>query len=94
MTIPLLFSAKMPSDNLDFSLDFVKFLMPHELITSATVTASPSGLSIASPTITKSVVTAFIAGGTLNTSYVVSYSITTDGGRHETRSGILNVLAL
>lgn len=93
--IPNLFvPGKMASDVLDFSLDFKNFLVKNEVITLATVTGSPSGLSIATPTIAKSIVTAFIGGGTNGISYIVSFAITTNQFRTETRSAILNVQSL
>lgn len=93
--IPNLFTpGKTASDVLDFSLDFKNFLSKHEVITTATVTAAPSGLTISSAVIAKSLVTSFIGGGTNGVSYVVSFAITTNQARNETRSAILNVQSL
>lgn len=90
-TVPYFFSSKTATDVLDFSFDFKNLLAKNETITSAEVTASPSGLTVGSVTINKSIVTAWISAGQNDTSYSVSYHIVTNQGRTETRSAILNV---
>jgi hypothetical protein len=88
--IPIFIPGKAPSENKDFSYDFRKILNRREGIVSATVTGSPSGLSISTATINKTIVTAFISAGTLNVSYLITYNITTDQGRTLERDAILN----
>lgn len=88
--IPIYIPGKNPSDVSDYSYDFVNFLARGEHILTAVVTASPSGLTIGSASILKSVVTTWVGGGTLGTSYELFFAITTDRSRTETRAAILN----
>lgn len=79
-----------------YSFDFS--LMPEiatdgdTLSSGASVTASPSGLTLGSASISGNAVTCQISGGTANTVYALSASVTTSGGSTLVGQGILAVL--
>jgi hypothetical protein len=87
--IPI-FPGKNPADVSDFTYDFVNFLAIGENILTAVVTTTPDDITVGMPIINNTQVTAWLGGGTLGTSYFVTYVISTDQGRNETRDVILN----
>jgi hypothetical protein len=91
--IPGLFDPKLVTESDEFSYDFVNNLANSETLSSASVTATPSGLTIGSAVITRSVVTAFISGGVAGTSYTLTFEVNTSAGRTIGFEAILNVVA-
>lgn len=75
---------KAADDDLPYAFDFTdwELLTPSEKIVSAVVSATPSGLTISSPTVNSDgdVVTARISGGTASTRYRVTCVATTTSG--------------
>lgn len=86
------FSSKTASDVLDYGFYFSLWMPIGDLISaSTTITATPSGLTIGSPTISGMTVSAMVSGGTTGTlNYVVANLITTSG-RTATCGGFLMV---
>jgi len=81
--------VKDPEAELDYAWDWSDWLdattTPAESITSHTVTV-PTGLTLESSTAASGIVTAWISGGTVGTTYRVECLITTSAGRKDERS--------
>ena len=88
---------KHPNDDLPFSFDFTDWdvLTTSEKITSATVTADVTGLTIASPTINDAgdIVQARISGGTNGQVFVLTCQATTTSGYDIVGCGKLKVVS-
>lgn len=94
----LYFDAKGPSDTLPHKIDFSLWLAGidgsgADLIASATMTATPAGLTITGVTNDNTSVTGMVAGGVAGIEYTLSANIVTVAGQIATRSGILYVQA-
>lgn len=77
--------AKHPLEILDYSLECEGWLVSPETLSSVAVTV-PSGLTLTpsgrpAPTISGSVVTFWVSGGTHGESYAIQVTLTTSGGR-------------
>lgn len=73
---------KNPIEQMDYDLDFSRWLTDSDTITSVAVTVSPSGaLTIPSTQISGQVVKVWTAGGVVGTTYEVSAAVGTSGGR-------------
>jgi hypothetical protein len=81
-----------PNDVLDYPWDWFEWLAAGEQIVDSSFSVAPSGLSIVSETYTSTNATVWLAGGTLNTLYVVSNLITTNQGRTVERSANIRVV--
>lgn len=94
--IPLLFPPKSVNSVLDYGLDWSQWLGHGDHIVSYDITATPPGLTISSPVLTKMqgevIVSSFIAGGAPSTSYLIKLSVTTARGLTDIESAVLNVL--
>ncbi len=78
------FCQKKPGDSLPFSWDWYPWLAVdgvRDTIASATITASPAGLSIGPVTIDGALITATIAGCVLDQSYDLGADITMASGQ-------------
>lgn len=62
-----------------------------ETVDTATITATPSGLTVGSTVVSSPYAQAQISGGTAGTTYTVSCSFTTSGGATLTADGLLEV---
>lgn len=77
---------KAPSEVLPMAVDFEPWLRGYdgadddELATVSSVTASPSGLTLGSGTITGTLVKFTVSGGAAGTDYVITVAVTTDNG--------------
>jgi hypothetical protein len=89
----LYFDAKAPSDVLDYIWDFgaSPWLVGSDTIITASVTVSPTGLSIGVVTHDSTTVTGWLGGGVAATEYTVSANIVTAQGRTASRSAVLYV---
>lgn len=85
MSLTLQNPLKDPSAVLDYVFDWTEWLAAAETITSHTVTV-PTGLTLESSTAASGIVTAWISGGTVGTTYRVECLITTSAGRKDERS--------
>ena len=87
---------KVSSEVLDYAFDFVPnsaWLATGETISSAFITVVPSGeLAVTCITNTGSSVLCFISSGTVNSTYDVTCSILTSGGREAVRSFELHMV--
>jgi hypothetical protein len=87
---------KLPAWLRTFRFDFSSFaeVVAGETISSPSVTATPSGLTIGSPTIPSgtSRVEATVTGGAGGQRYNVTCSVTTSGGATLTIEGFLDVV--
>jgi hypothetical protein len=83
---PQLQMAKDPEAVIDVAFDWAtNWLAAAETISTYTVTV-PAGLTLASHTSAAGVVTAWISGGTAETTYRVECKIVTSAGRTDERS--------
>ena len=85
MSLTLHNPLKDPSAVLDYVFDWTEWLAAAETITSHTVTV-PTGLTLESSTAASGIVTAWISGGTVGTTYRVECLIVTTAGRTDERS--------
>jgi len=85
MSLTLQNPLKDPSAVLDYVFDWTGWLAAAETITSHTVTV-PTGLTLESSTAASGIVTAWISGGTVGTTYRVECLIVTTAGRTDERS--------
>jgi hypothetical protein len=94
--IPFLFPPKSVGSVLDYGLDFGPWLEQGDSIVAHNITATPSGLTVGASTLTldgsKVIVSSFVGGGVIDTSYLIEISITTAFGLIDIESGVLNVL--
>lgn len=73
---------KRPADELDYDVNFEKWLTPSDTITSVTAIVAPVGeLVVESTSIVGQIVKVWLAGGVLNKSYSVTVTVATSGGR-------------
>jgi hypothetical protein len=72
-------ALKDPQEVLPFTLDWNRWLVSPDVISSHTVTV-PAGITKDSSSDTDTTVTAVISGGTAGTSYDVTYHVTTSLG--------------
>ena len=73
---------KRPADELDYDVNFEKWLTPNDTITSVTAIVAPVGeLVVESTSITGQIVKVWLAGGVLNKTYSVTVTVATSGGR-------------
>lgn len=80
---------KDPEATLEWSFDWSPWLDDTETITAYVLT--PNGLTVVSDSETDGVVTAWLSGGTADTSYRVECKITTSAGRIDERSLTIRV---
>jgi len=78
------FPDKAPGELLDYRVDWSARLTVNRVsdtITASTWSASPVGLTINTNTFTNPYTTVWISGGTLNETYTLTNTVTTQGGR-------------
>lgn len=87
------YPPKDPSETLDYAMDFTaQMTADNDTVTTLIgVTAKPTGLTIANPTLVGSKVICWISGGTLLADYLITFEVTTAGGRTYSRSAYLPV---
>lgn len=73
--------SKQPVEVQDYDIDFTDYLEFHNDIASTHTAAAETGVTILASTLTEGVVKVFVSGGTDGSSYKVSATITTLGGR-------------
>lgn len=93
----LLTVDKTPSELEDFEIDWSqRGLGPDTIASSSWTTSAPADLQIASspaPSFTSTNATAWLDNGTAGTSYIVTNTITTSGGRTLQESFVCNCIA-
>lgn len=73
---------KRPADELDYDVDFSKWLTDDDVITTAVAEVSPTGeVAVESVQITSQVVKVWLTGGVDEKSYAVLVTVATSGGR-------------
>jgi hypothetical protein len=83
---------KDPSAVLDYTVDWTDWLPPGDTITAATW--SSNGVTVAdspAPSNTGSTATAWLSGGNTGNTYTVTCTITTTGGRTDSRHLFIEV---
>lgn len=96
------FSTKMPTDLDYFTFDFTSLIGTRTVVSgsaatyynNAGVAGSPASSDLTQPVaanVVGNTVTAVLTGGTLNTDYIVEYTVTLSDGSYETRSAYLFV---
>lgn len=88
------FSPSNSADTDKYSFNWAAKLAQGETISTATLAVSPAGPTLSAATISGSKVLFTIAGGTTNTTYTISCTITTSASRTIKRSGKLQVISL
>lgn len=83
--------AKVPADDLDYSLDWASHLKAGETITVSDWTV-PAGLVAGPESVDGAITTQWITGGALYRTYTVVNRITTSQGRTLERSFVLPVV--
>lgn len=73
--------TKQPVEVQDYDIDFTGYLEFHNDAALSHTAAVETGLTLLSSTLTDGVVKVFVSGGTDGTTYKVSATITTQGGR-------------
>jgi len=88
----LYFDPKDPVDQATFNFNWGAWINGSDpVLTVNSVSASPSGLTIGTPSLNNNVVSVVLTGGTAGINYTVSCQVTTVGGTVAKRSGILPV---
>lgn len=82
---------KDPDATLDYTFDWTRWLSTGEAIVTHQIIA-PSGVNVGATVADAEMVTAWISGGTNGNNYIVTCRVTTDQGRTDDRSIILQVL--
>jgi hypothetical protein len=80
---------KDPSATLDYTLDWGAWLASDTIATSDWTV--PTGLTLVRSEVTPSQAIAWISGGVVGTTYAVTNTITTTGGRTDTRTIMFTV---
>lgn len=83
--------AKTPTEEVLFHFDFTKRLLVGETISTALVTATPTGLTIGLPSINGAKVQISILSGTKNEAYLLNCQVTTSIGQKREVQGYLYV---
>lgn len=88
--------AKSPGSALDYNLDLTRWLSDDKNvlfdgIASVTVTTDPSDLAVGAITHSNTVASVMVSGGANLTSYTLTWTITTTGGRLLVRHVSLSV---
>jgi len=88
----LYFDPKDPVDQATFNFNWSAWINGSDpVLTVNSVSASPSGLTIGTPSLNSNIVSVILSGGTAGINYTVSCQVTTVGGTVAKRSGILPV---
>jgi hypothetical protein len=75
-----------PSSVLDYAFDWTAWLTGGDTITSHTVTADDPALTVDSTDATGTVITAWLSGGVVGSTYAITCHITTTQGRTDDRT--------
>lgn len=73
--------TKQTSENLDYDFEFTNALPSGDNVSTATVTATPAGLTLGTKTISGQTVKQWISGGTDGVTYKVTVVATSVAGR-------------
>ena len=84
--------VKQPGETRQFSMDFSSLLESGETHSSPSVSATPSGLTLGSASISGSKVLFTIASGTHQIKYRLEVTVTSSGGATLVGDGVLRVL--
>jgi hypothetical protein len=87
--------TKTPDEILDYEINWATRGLGTDTIATSVWSVFPAGLEIAAPapTFTSTSATVWLSGGIADTNYLVTNTITTDGGREFQDSFILNCIA-
>jgi hypothetical protein len=83
--------TKDPDEILDFGIDWTLRLDGDTIATTTWSASTPSGLTRTATQVTGNITTAFFSGGTEGTTYAVTCTITTTGGRTMQETGSLKI---
>lgn len=72
---------KQPAENLDYDFDFTNAFPSGDNISTATVNATPTGLTLGTKTISGQIVKQWISGGTDGVTYKITVTATSVTGR-------------
>ena len=73
--------VKQPADVLDYGVNLTKWLVTGDTVTGATATVSPSGLTVAVTGPTTTEPTVWASSGADGTTYQITLTVVTAGGR-------------
>ncbi len=72
---------KRPDDQLDYDVEFERWLSDGDTITDATAVADPEGITVSSTQVFGTVVKVWLAGGEAGNSHKITVTTTTAQGR-------------
>jgi hypothetical protein len=85
---------KDPQADKDYGIDWTDMLADGETITTAAWAVSPAGPTLSDESILDGVCTVWIAGGTVDTAYALTCTITTSRGMIDERTVTIKVKQL
>lgn len=84
--------TKQPSENLDYDFDFIKALPDGDNVSSAVVTASPTGVTLGTKQISGQTVKQWISGGTAGGNHKITCVATSVAGRIKEMEFMLGIV--
>lgn len=84
--------VKDPNSTIDFAVDWAEWLSSADTVSSSSWEVS--GLTVSSSSVTNNVTRAFLTGGIAGVDYLITNRVTTQGGRIEDRSILVQVRQL
>lgn len=72
---------KQPDEVLDYDIDFAEWIPDGDVVSSATITSSPAGLTVGTVGVFGSYLKVWISEGVDGTTYKLEVTATTQGGR-------------
>jgi hypothetical protein len=91
---PAIMPYKQPGEVLDYDFDFTDSLAEGDTVSTATVTVSPSGLTLSTKTVSSPTVKQWVSGGTAGTRYRLTCAAVTSGGRTHEEEMVIPVAEL
>jgi hypothetical protein len=85
--------VKDPNSTIDFAVDWAEWLNTGDNVTVSTW-ETPTGLTLSSSSVSNNVARAFLTGGLAGVDYLITNRVTTQGGRIEDRSILVQVRQL
>lgn len=84
--------VKDPNSTIDFAVDWSEWLSSSDTVSSSSWEVS--GLTVSSTSVANNVTRAFLTGGIAGVDYLITNRVTTQGGRIEDRSILVQVRQL
>jgi hypothetical protein len=85
--------VKDPNSTIDFAVDWAEWLSSGDTVSSSSWEV-PTGLTVSSASVANNVTRSFLTGGLAGVDYMITNRVTTQGGRIEDRSILVQVRQL